>query len=173
MTLQEEVKDTLKKAMTEEINLLKDDKLSEKIEEARDIKMAMRALSSRYPELNKKKNQITNEDVIKLCKKILKDEKVRLLYQNKYIGESDVKGLSQKELNTFVNEKMIELDSQLSSDFIVAINKFIPKMMTETQIKKYISGNINITMYKNKMQAMGEIMKNLKGSADGNLVKKT
>jgi len=172
MTLQERVKSELIKAMTEEVSLKKSNASEEDLVETQEVKLAMRTIISRYPELNKKKDQITDDDIIKLCKKITKDEKTRLLYENKHLTESDIAGISSKELNELVNQKLLELDTELTSYFIKALESYLPVMMTEQEVKDFINTNIDLSEYKNKMQAMKPVMKELKGKADGNLVKK-
>ena len=45
-------------------------------------------------------------------------------------------------------------------------------MATDEEIKMWIEKNIDFSQFKNKMQAMGSIMKHFGSSADGNTVKK-
>ena len=43
--------------------------------------------------------------------------------------------------------------------------------MSEEEINSFVNSNIDVGSFKNIMQAMGPIMKQLKGKADGNAVK--
>jgi len=44
-------------------------------------------------------------------------------------------------------------------------------MATEEDIREWITANIDFSQFKNKMQAMGMIMKHFGATADGNRVK--
>ena len=59
-----------------------------------------------------------------------------------------------------------------SNRFIEVAQLYLPQMADETQIRSWIAANIDFSQYKNKMQAMGPIMKHFGDTADGNLVKK-
>ncbi len=45
-------------------------------------------------------------------------------------------------------------------------------MATDEEVKKWIEQNIDFSQFKNKMQAMGLIMKHFGSLADGNMVRK-
>ena len=51
------------------------------------------------------------------------------------------------------------------------VESYIPKGISEEEIKEFIS-TIDFSQFKNKMQAMGIIMKHFGPSVDGNVVKK-
>jgi uncharacterized protein YqeY len=57
------------------------------------------------------------------------------------------------------------------SIYIKTLNSYIPKLMSKAQIQTWIMDNLDMSEFNPKMKAMGSIMKNLKGKADGNLVK--
>ena len=52
------------------------------------------------------------------------------------------------------------------------IEAYLPRMATEEEIGLWIAANIDFSAYKNKMQAMGPIMKHFGKTADGNAVKR-
>lgn len=54
--------------------------------------------------------------------------------------------------------------------FLEVIESYLPEQLSKGDILKYIS-TFDLKPYKNKMQAMGPIMKGLKGNANGNDVK--
>jgi hypothetical protein len=172
------VKKQLKDAMLTEVKLKKLEKvnLMEKpikngLEFAQDTKRAMRTIISMYPELNKKKHEIVDEDVEYLAKKIIKNEKLRLLYQNKHIVAKDVEGKQPKEVSKIENEKLTELDESLSSIYIVILEGFLPQMITKEEIVEFIKNNIDFSQLKNKMQAIGIIKNHFGNTVDANLVR--
>jgi uncharacterized protein YqeY len=58
-----------------------------------------------------------------------------------------------------------------ASPFIEIIARYLPRMASDSEIKIWIENNVDFSQYKNKMQAMGSIMKHFGASADGNRVK--
>ena len=55
--------------------------------------------------------------------------------------------------------------------FLKVVESYLPQLMSEEKITSFINSNIDVGSFKNIMQAMGPIMKQLKGKADGNTVK--
>ncbi|MBW2591809.1 MAG: GatB/YqeY domain-containing protein, partial [Deltaproteobacteria bacterium] len=49
---------------------------------------------------------------------------------------------------------------------------YLPQMASEQEVEAWIGENIDLTGYKNPMQAMGSVMKHFGKLADGNLVKR-
>ena len=105
---------------------------------------ALRVVIGEFPRLNKKAGELpTDEDVLKILKSLQKNEMV-----------------------------MLESQGYETSSYLQIIESYLPKMMTKEEIVEFIgASNIDMSKFKNKMQAMGPIMKELKGKADGNLVK--
>ena len=59
-----------------------------------------------------------------------------------------------------------------TSAFISILEDYLPRMADEAEIRNWIGANIDFGQYKNKMQAMGQIMQHFGSGADGNTVKK-
>ena len=93
-----------------------------------------------------------------------------MLYYDKHITEKDVQGITFKELKKIVNKKIQELGDSLTSPKIQIAQNYLPKQASEEDIISWIKENIDFSTFKNKMQAMGPIMKQFKG-CDGNFVK--
>jgi len=91
----------------------------------------------------KKPDEITDDDILDIIRKLVKSEKTVLQYQ----------------------------DSQ-SSAYLELLEKYLPRMVSENEIKAWIDANINFSQFKNAMQAMGPVMQHFGKLADGNLVKK-
>lgn len=105
-------------------------------------KDTLRVILGEFGRLDKK--ELSDDEVVKILKKLMKSEKEVL------------------------EKKGDETDSR----FIKIIEKYLPKMATEADITKWIEQNIDFSEFKNKMQAMGLIMKHFGATADGNAVKK-
>ncbi len=90
------------------------------------------------------KKELSDDEAIKILKKLVK---------------------SEKEL---LEKKGAETDSE----FIRIVENYLPKMATDEEIMGWIKQNIDFSEFKNKMQAMGSIMKHFGATADGNAVKK-
>jgi uncharacterized protein YqeY len=87
--------------------------------------------------------EITDEEVIQILKKLQKNEKEVIARQN----------------------------DQTESPFLKLIQSYLPKPVTAEEIRSWISENIDFDQFKNKMQAMGPIMKHFDSTVDGNQVK--
>lgn len=165
------IKDDLKQAMTGEIRLRKQHIIDGPIFDAAICqKTVSRAIISMFPQIGKKPADATDEDVIKLLKKYIGQEKERSIYELSYLKESDVEGKSATEVKKLVNDKIQELGAELSSTVISIAQVYLPKQASAEEIEEWITENVDFGTMKNKMQAMGPIMKHFKG-ADGNIVK--
>jgi uncharacterized protein YqeY len=93
-------------------------------------------------------------------------------------GRMDQKELSDEEvisvLKKLIKSEMETLErtgQKTPSDFIRVIETYLPQQAGDEEIRQWISENIDLSQYKNKMQAMGTIMKHFGASADGNAVR--
>lgn len=168
-----EIKEDLKLAMALEVQYrkLKTYADSDAFKQVITQKEVSRAIISMFPEIGVKPDKASDIDTVKLIKKYINMEKTRLLYVDKHLTEGDVSSLSSTELNKLVTEKIDELGSNLSSDKIVIAKKYLPPSLSEEELIEWIKENIDFSKLKNKMQAMGIIMKQYSGM-DGNFVKK-
>lgn len=106
---------------------------------------ALRMILGEIPRLNKKAGEDpTTEEVEGIIRKLIKSEMTVLEYSGQDESESV---------------------------YIQTLSKYIPKLMSKAQIETWIMDNIDISQFNPKMKAMGPIMKELKGKADGNDVK--
>jgi uncharacterized protein len=90
------------------------------------------------------KKELTDDDVIRVLKKLLKSERELL------------------EKSGAVND----------TEFIRIIDTYLPKMASDEEILLWIRENVDFAAYKNKMQAMGVIMAHFGAAADGSRVKR-
>ena len=75
-----------------------------------------------------------------------------------------------KSMIKLEKEKM-ESVGETESSLFTFLETFMPTQASEDDIKKWIVENIDFDQFKNKMQAMGPVMKHFGNSADGKLVK--
>jgi len=173
------LKDNLKYAMAKEMHIRKNPANGEHMlvmqKELFDTciaqKTVSRAIISMCPEIGKKPNDVTDDDVIKLLKKYIGQEKERNVYQFGYLKEADIDGKSGPEVKKLVADTIRECGDALTSTVIQIAQEYLPVQATEEEIKSWIEKNIDFSQFKNKMQAMGPTLKHFKG-ADGNFVKK-
>jgi uncharacterized protein YqeY len=86
---------------------------------------------------------LSDEDVVKILKKLYKSEKEVL-------------------------ERMGRADS---SPFLEILEHYLPRPASADEIEAWVRAHVDFSRYKNKMQAMGEIMRHFGSGADGNTVK--
>ncbi len=89
----------------------------------------------------KKKEEITNEDIIGIIQGLVKSERM-----------------------------VLEAKQEESSEYLNILQLYLPRMATRKEILAWIKENIDFSEYKNKMQAMGPIMKHFGKQADGKMV---
>ena len=104
-------------------------------------KSTLRVILGEFGRLEKK--ELSDEDAVKILKKLIKAEK----------------------------EVLEKKAAKADSEFIIIIENYLPKMATEAEIRSWIEQHIDFSILKNKMQAMGQIMKHFGATADGNAVK--
>lgn len=76
-----------------------------------------------------------------------------------------------KKLIKSERETLQKSGAEETNRYIEILESYLPKMATDEEVIQWISGNINFDNYKNKMQAMRDIMAHFGSSADGNQVK--
>ena len=93
-------------------------------------------------------------------------------------GRSKKKELSDDEVSKVLiklmkaeRELLEKKGEETDSEFTSIIESYLPKMASNEEITDWIKHNIDFSEYKNKMQAMGSIMKHFGATADGNIVR--
>ena len=93
-------------------------------------------------------------------------------------ARSDKKEFSDAEVIAVLKKllksemEMLERKGESVSDFIGVIEGYLPQMASREEVAAWIVGNVDFSQYKNRMQAMGPIMKHFGAMADGNVIKK-
>lgn len=94
------------------------------------------------------------------------------------LARSEAKELDDAEVVQII-KKMIKSEQESlaqsgkseDSRYIEILESYLPQMASDDEIRRWISENIDFSKYKNKMQAMRDIMTHFGASADGNQVK--
>lgn len=94
-------------------------------------------------------------------------------------GRHTEKSLSDVEVIKII-KKLVKSEKEVleksggagTSRFLEIAETYLPRMASESELKTWISENINFAEFNNKMQAMRPIMQHFGSDADGNLVKK-
>lgn len=88
----------------------------------------------------------------------------------KELSDEDVTGILKKLIKS--ETELLRQKGETTSRFMAVVESYLPKMVSREEIIAWIGENIDFSQYKNKMQAMGPIMKHFGAAADGNGVKK-
>ena len=94
------------------------------------------------------------------------------------LGRLPAKELSDKEVLQVI-KKLIKSEREVlkrqneaaPSGYLTILESYLPAMASETEIAEWIRTNIDFSAYRNKMQAMGDIMRHFGDKADGGTVK--
>ena len=89
----------------------------------------------------KKPEEITDDDILGIIKGLLKSE-----------------------------QTVLEFKKQETSEYLEILQAYLPAMASREEIAAWIKANIDFSQFKNKMQAMGPVMKHFGKLADGKLV---
>ena len=89
----------------------------------------------------KKSKEINNDDIIGIIQGLVKSERI-----------------------------VLEAKQEESSEYLNILESYLPKMASPEEIVAWIKENVDFAEYKNKMQAMGSIMKHFGKQADGKIV---
>jgi len=90
--------------------------------------------------------------------------------ENKDISDDDVIKILKKLIKS--ENEVLTRTGAADSQFITVCERYLPRMATDEEVRLWIGQNVDFARYKNKMQAMGVIMKHFGSTADGNAVKR-
>jgi uncharacterized protein YqeY len=121
-----------------------------------EVKDALRLIMAEFPKLTvpitlesgkkttrlKKPEEITNDEIIGIVRGLVKSEKT-----------------------------VLEAKKEETSEYLQTLEAYLPRMASREEIVEWITENVDFSQFKNKMQAMGTIMKHFGKMADGGTVK--
>jgi uncharacterized protein YqeY len=90
----------------------------------------------------KKPEEITDDDILDIIRKLVKSEKI-----------------------------VLEAKKETSSDYLQTLERYLPRTATREEITAWVRANIDLADFKGPLQAMGPVMKHFGKQADGSLVK--
>ena len=140
-TLLEKLKQDLKSAMRNKDNAVRD-AIRQVMSEFPNLTVPIKLESGKKTTRLKKPEEITNDDVIDIIRKLVKSEKT-----------------------------VLEAKKEESSIYLETLERYLPQMASREDIADWIKNNIDLSEFKSPMQAMGPIMKHYGKQADGSLVK--
>ena len=91
------------------------------------------------------------------------------LKTNEEITDDDIVGIVQGLAKS--ERVVLEAKNEESSAYLDILQLYLPKMASRQEIIAWVRENIDFSDFKNKMQAMGSIMKHFGKQADGKMVK--
>ena len=141
ITLLEKIKQDLKSAMRNKDNAVRD-AIRQVMSEFPNLTVPIKLESGKKTTRLKKPEEITNDDVIDIIRKLVKSEKT-----------------------------VLEAKKEASSPYLETLERYLPQMASREAITDWIKNNIDLSEFKSPMQAMGPIMKHYGKQADGSLVK--
>jgi len=86
--------------------------------------------------------------------------------------DEEVEGIIRKLIKSETQVLELTQKNVADSKYICVLSGYLPQSMSNEQIKEWISTHIDLEKFNPKIKAMSEIMKDLKGKADGNVVRK-
>lgn len=119
------------------------------------VRDTMRQIMAEFPKLTvpltlesgkkstrlKKPEEITDDDVLGIIKGLVKSE-----------------------------QTVLEIKKEETSEYLEILQSYLPATVTREEIAAWIKTNIDFSQFKNKMQAMGPVMKHFGKLADGKQV---
>ena len=153
-------RETITYGWSQDMPLSLHDKVREDLKNAmlnkdQEVRNTLRLIIAEFPKLTvpitlesgkkstrlKKPEEISNDDVIGI-----------------------IKGLTKSE------QTVLEITGQSTSDYLEILQSYLPKMIDKEEITTWIKENVDFSQYKNKMQAIGPVMKHFGKLANGKLV---
>ena len=89
---------------------------------------------------------------------------------DKQVSDAEAVKVLQKLVKS-ERESLAHAKKEGASRYIEILESYLPKMATDEEIRQWIAENIDFSQYKNKMQAMRDIMGHFGASVDGGRVK--
>jgi hypothetical protein len=138
--------------------------LQEKLKE--DLKLALRsrhdALKSAIRQVMSEFFKLTVPVVLEGGKKSTRPKRPEEITNDDIIGI--IQGLIKSE------HIVLEAKKETTSEYLQVLEAYLPRQVSQEEIVAWTKANIDFGRFKNKMQAMGVIMKHFGKTADGKLV---
>lgn len=116
-----------------------------------------------------KKSMINKDNETKDCLRIVLGEFAR--QPKKELSDNEAISIIQKLIKN-EQELLKYKENKVTSKLISILESYLPEMVSDEEVITWIKENIDFSTLKNKMQAMGIIMKQFGKTVDGNNVKR-
>ena len=120
-----------------------------------EVRNTMRQIMAEFPKL-------TEPLTLESGKKSTRLKKPEEIADDDILGI--IKGLVKSE------QTVLELKNEGTSEYLEILQSYLPATASRDEIVAWIKANIDFSQYKNKMQAMGPVMKHFGKLADGKQV---
>jgi hypothetical protein len=140
MPLQEKLKADLKLALRSRHEVLKN-AIRQVMSEFFKLTVPVLLEGGKKSTRPKKPEEITNDEVIGIIQGLIKSEHI-----------------------------VLEAKKESASEYLQVLEAYLPRQASREEIVAWTQANIDFAQFKNKMQAMGVIMKHFGKTADGKLV---
>jgi uncharacterized protein YqeY len=140
MPLQEKLKEDLKLALRSRHDVLKN-AIRQVMSEFFKLTVPVVLEGGKKSTRPKKSEEITNDDIIGIIQGLIKSEHI-----------------------------VLEAKKETASEYLQILEAYLPRQVSQEEIIAWTRANIDFGRFKNKMQAMGVIMKHFGKTADGKLV---
>ena len=140
MPLQEKLKEDLKLALRSRHDVLKN-AIRQVMSEFFKLTVPVVLEGGKKSTRPKKSEEITNDDIIGIIQGLIKSEHI-----------------------------VLEAKKETASEYLQILEAYLPRQVSQEEIIAWTQANIDFGRFKNKMQAMGVIMKHFGKTADGKLV---
>lgn len=111
---------------------------------------AIRLIIAQYQTLDKKKDNITETDIIKIIKKLINGEKTQLLFKDKIITDNQITKLNGEKIDLLIEKKLKDHYNELTSEYINIWEQYLPKQSSDDDVIDWIKNNIDKTKYNEK-----------------------
>jgi hypothetical protein len=140
VSLQEKLKEDLKLALRSQNPALKNT-IRQIMSEFFKLTVPVTLEGGKKSSRPKKPEEITSDDIIGIIQGLIKSERI-----------------------------MLEAKKEATSEYLQILESYLPHQASREEVVAWIRANVDFGQYKNKMQAMGAIMKHFGKTADGKLV---
>jgi hypothetical protein len=140
LSLQDKLKEDLKLALRSRHDALKNT-IRQVMSEFFKLTVPVTLEGGKKSTRPKKPEEITNDDIIGIIQGLIKSERI-----------------------------VLEAKKEASSEYLQILESYLPRQVSREEIVAWIKANLDLGQYKNRMQAMGAIMKHFGKTADGKLV---
>jgi len=116
--------------------------------------------------------KIQDPNVDKVTKDVLKVVKADMQRErDKKISDKVSLRIIKRHINDAKEMMTYDNNNGNHKDVIDVLSEFLPKKVDIKEVEAWIRDNIDFSNYKNKMQAMGEIMRHFGAAVDGNEIR--